>query len=414
MSTGREKPTSILPDTHLFRDDIPQGVLGVLTRLDEAGHAAYLVGGCVRDRLRECEVEDFDVTTAARPAEILALFPRAIPIGLRHGTVMQPTPDGPVDITSFRSGSDLESDLAHRDFTINAIAWDPLRETLIDPFDGRSDLAGRRLRSVGRAEDRFREDPVRALRAARLVAALDLEPDRELPVAMAGARSGLQRAARERVRSEIERLLSAPRAERGLALLRESGIEADLAPGTADDAVAVVAALAPELLLRLAGWLRGTNATRILAKLRFPKRTTAKVAHLLRNHPIDAGVNPKRDAVVRKLIRRAHVEHLPWLCALRRAELTIRGEGAAREIATLAQVELAIERVQRAGELALHRFDLAVDGADVMEAIGTGPGRHVGQALRYLTERVIEDPSANTTETLRRLLADWQANNLDH
>jgi tRNA nucleotidyltransferase (CCA-adding enzyme) len=94
--------------------------------------------------------------------------------------------------------------------------------------------------------------------------------------------------------------------------------------------------------------------------------------------------------------------------------LTIRDEGAAREIATLAQVELAIERVQRAGELALHRFDLAVDGADVMEAIGTGPGRHVGQALRYLTERVIEDPSANTTETLRRLLADWQANNLDH
>lgn len=408
MYTGDVKPAPVQAFSDLFRD-IPAGVSAVLAQLAEAGHAAFLVGGCVRDRLRAEAVADYDITTAAGPKEILALFPRAIPIGLRHGTVMQPTPDGAVDVTSFRCGNDIETDLAHRDFTINAMAYDPRHKTLVDPFGGQRDLADRRLRAVGRPEDRFREDPVRALRAARLVASLDLEPDPELSVAMAGARFELQRTARERLRHEIEQLMRAPRAHRGLALLRDTGIEADLAPGTRSDAIEVVGALPPELTLRLAGWLRETHAERILSKLRFPRRTTASVAHLLRHHPIGSNLNPKRDVAVRKLIKRVHEEDIVALCALRRAELTVRGDDAIADVEALSRIEAAIQRVVQAGALALHRFDLAIDGSDVMDVLGCGPGRRVGQALRYLTDRVIEDPDVNTPGNLRALLKAWEA-----
>src|SRR5215475_5013053 len=107
---------------------IPPAVRALLDALHRAGHPSYLVGGCVRDLLRGREVADFDVATPASPEELLAIFPRSIPIGLRHGTVMVPTPAGSVDATSFRGGPKLEEDLAHRDFTINAIAYDPREE----------------------------------------------------------------------------------------------------------------------------------------------------------------------------------------------------------------------------------------------------------------------------------------------
>nr|NIU21827.1 tRNA nucleotidyltransferase [Actinomycetota bacterium]NIU70225.1 tRNA nucleotidyltransferase [Actinomycetota bacterium]NIW32111.1 tRNA nucleotidyltransferase [Actinomycetota bacterium]NIX24343.1 tRNA nucleotidyltransferase [Actinomycetota bacterium] len=102
----------------LDADRIPGPVRAVLARLREAGHAAHLVGGCVRDLSRGRTSHDFDVTTPAPPDAVLALFPRAVPTGLRHGTVMVPTSSGPVDVTRYRRGPKLEDDLACRDFTI--------------------------------------------------------------------------------------------------------------------------------------------------------------------------------------------------------------------------------------------------------------------------------------------------------
>ena len=115
---------------HAARDSIafeavPPAVLSLVRRLGDAGHEAVLVGGGVRDLLRGVAVSDFDVATAASPEAVLALFPRAVPIGLAHGTVMVPTAAGPVDVTSYRAGPSLRDDLAHRDFTLNALAWSP-------------------------------------------------------------------------------------------------------------------------------------------------------------------------------------------------------------------------------------------------------------------------------------------------
>jgi tRNA nucleotidyltransferase (CCA-adding enzyme) len=400
-------------------------VSALAARLRAAGHEVFLVGGCVRDALRGEPVRDFDLATSAAAEAVLALFPRAVPTGLRHGTVTIPTEAGPVDVTTYRAGPSLETDLAHRDFSVNAMAVDPRTGALIDPWDGRSDLAAGRLRAVGSAAERLAEDPLRALRAARLVAMLGLAPDPALEAALPAAREALGSVARERIRAELEALLCGAQAGDGLALLARSGIAQHLAPGLRADAPPVVAALPGDLGLRLAAWLRGTRAQSILAALRFPRRLAQHVVLLLRLHPVEAVVEPESDISVRRLLQRAGEENVVALIALRRAELAAddaadggRGDAASREVrdttaaaarARLDALEAALARVRAAGTLALHRFDLALDGEAVMQALGCGPGRIVGAALRFLTERVLEDPACNTPERLQALLAGWKA-----
>lgn len=387
---------------------VPDSVRAIAEALTAADHEAFLVGGCIRDQLLGRRVYDFDLATSADPAQMLELLPSAVPIGLRHGTVMVPTSDGPVDVTRFRAGGGIEADLAHRDFTINAMAYEFANQRLLDPLGGLGDLQHGRLRAVGSASDRFREDPLRGLRAARLIATLDLELDPEVESALAISREGLRAVARERIRAEFERLLLGPHAERGLALLVRSGVANDLFGELCPDAVAVVAALPLHLELRLAGWLRGTNAERVLARLRFPRRTAQHVGHLLAHHPIGAGLNPKRDAAIRRLIRQVGIADVALLETLRSAEIDVAGgPEAVAEHAKLAALAVAVERVQQAGALALQRFDLALDGREVMQILGCGPGRTIGLALRYLTEAVIDQPNRNTKTELRRLLEAW-------
>ncbi len=395
----------------LVLEGVPDAVGWVVETLAAAGHAGFLVGGCVRDLLRGQPPDDFDLATSAQPEQLLDLFPRAVPIGIRHGTVMVPTESGPVDVTAFRGGATIEDDLAHRDFTLNAMAYEPRQQRLIDPFEGRSDLAKRRLRAVRDAGARFAEDPLRALRAARLQATLDLEVDPEIEQAMAEAIEALRKVARERVRHELAATLLAPGAARGLELLRRTGIERDLAPGVAADAPAVVGALPPDLELRLAGWLRGARAAWILRRLRFSHRIVKRVERLLRWHPVELGVEPSRDASVRQHLRRVGEHNASALLALRRAELLhvgpARSPQAAVELERVSELEAAFERVRRAGRLALQRQDLAIDGERVMRILGCEPGPIVGRALRHLTDRVIEDPSCNTPEALHTLLEAW-------
>jgi tRNA nucleotidyltransferase/poly(A) polymerase len=325
---------------------------------------------------------------------------------------MVPTAAGPVDVTTYRAGPSLAADLSHRDFTVNAMALDPATGRLVDPWDGRGDLVARRLRAVGRAEERLAEDPLRSLRAARMVASLGLAPEASLEVALAAARDGLASVARERIRAELEALLQGPFVRDGLALAARTGILQRVAPGVYADAPEVVGALPHDLPVRLAAWLRGTRVTSILANLRFPRRLTQRVSLLLRLHPVEGGVDPRSDASVRRLLQRAGEENVRALVALRHAELsagaaaTAPDADAARE--RLGAVEAGLARVQAAGALALHRLDLALDGRAVMEALGCRPGHAVGAALRFLTERVLEDPRRNTPEGLRALLAGWE------
>jgi tRNA nucleotidyltransferase (CCA-adding enzyme) len=393
---------------------LPAPARGVLETLASHGHRAALVGPCVRALLSGAVVGDFQIASSAPPEQVLAVFPRAIPIAPRYATVMIPTPAGPIDVTRFRGGTELEDDLARRDFTIHAVAYDPIAEggpSLVDPQGGLRDLEAGRLRAVGSARTRLEEDPLRALRAARLVAELLVKADPELEDAMARVRPAMQSLAAPRIRQEISLLLLAPRAGAGLELLRRTGIEAAIAPGILTGAARVVDRLPPELPLRLAGWLRGTRAAKILTRLRFSPPLVRDVDCVLALHPLDGHLTPARDPELRRLLRRAGNTNLDRLLALREAELdtgTVHHDQAREVRARLSLLREGLDRLRSAGEEALVRTRLALGGREVMETLEIGPGPAVGRALRYLTERVGEDPGCNTEDELRELLRAWR------
>jgi tRNA nucleotidyltransferase/poly(A) polymerase len=382
---------------------VPPAVAELCAALRARGHEAVLVGGCVRDALLGRPVRDWDVATSASVAQLLALLPRAVPIGAsaRHGTALVPTAAGPVDVTTFR-GPDLASDLARRDFTANAMAWADDAQRLIDPHGGRDDLAAKRLRAVGRAADRFAEDPVRALRAARLAAELGLLPDAEIEAAMRASATSLAAVAPERVRAELVRTLVGPHAAEALELLRRTGVEALLAPGVRADAAAVVGGLPANLALRLAGWLRGAARGRVLARLRFGRNVARRVDRLLALHPLDAGWDGSEAGVRRVRQRAGDAETLAELLALRDAECAAAGDGWSTARIAALRAALAASPTPLFGP-----GDLALRGDEVMAALGCGPSPRVGRALRHLVACVVAEPAANTPERLRALLAQW-------
>src|SRR5713226_10778189 len=167
--------------------DIPLAVLDVLSGLQQGGFEASLVGGCVRDLLLGKTPTDFDVATSALPQDVQRLFSKVIPTGVLHGTVTVLVRGTSIEVTTYRSegqyldgrrpasvtfGTSLVEDLSRRDFTINAMAFDPVQRKFQDPFGGSADLASKRIKCVGEPQARFSEDGLRPLRAVRLAAVL--------------------------------------------------------------------------------------------------------------------------------------------------------------------------------------------------------------------------------------------------
>ncbi len=392
---------------------LPADLQPILRTLASDGHHCALVGPCVRALLAGLVVRDFQAATSAPAERVLGLFPHAVPIAPGYATIMVPTHAGPLDVARYRGGERLDDDLARRDFTIDAIAYDPNADggpRLIDPQGGLLDLEAGRLRTVGPARRSMEEDPLRALRAVRLVAELSFRTSSELEDAMPRARTALPFLAARRVRREITRLLLAPRPGIALELLRRTGIEATLAPAVLADAGPLVDRLPSELTLRLAGWLRGARAARILSRLRFSAPLVRDVETLLALHPVDGHLPRGKDLPLRRLIRRAGDVNMARLFALREAELDaqiVRGDEAQAVRSRLSELRGQMDRVQSAGQEALQRTHLALDGRDAMEILGAGPGPRVGRALHHLAECVRRNPECNTEDTLRELLRAW-------
>lgn len=200
---------------------LPNYVENICKALENAGYAAYAVGGCVRDLLRNKKPHDFDIATSAKPAEIKKLFSHTVDTGIRHGTVTVILPEGIAEVTTFRRDGiytdsrhpdsvsfvkSVEDDLSRRDFTVNAIAYSPLRG-ICDPFDGYGDIERRILRTVGRAELRFKEDALRILRLYRFAAQLSFsieENTQDTALKFANTVSGVSK---ERIYAETEKIL---------------------------------------------------------------------------------------------------------------------------------------------------------------------------------------------------------------
>ncbi|MEZ4704057.1 MAG: hypothetical protein R3A11_02485 [Bdellovibrionota bacterium] len=236
-----------------FRRDIPKGLVAFANELLHHGHQVFVVGGACRDLVRERVPKDWDLATSATPDQMMKLFPRSIPTGLAFGTVTVPLECGGVEVTTFRkeSGSkdhrhhqemvfklSIEEDLKRRDFTFNAMAIDPITGHLMDPHQGRQDLKRRRLKTVGDAHLRFKEDALRMLRAARFISQVSLqEVDSSCTKAAKRCKRLIQSLPMERIREEFRKLLWGEDIKAGLLWLEETGLWAALSNTSIRDEV---------------------------------------------------------------------------------------------------------------------------------------------------------------------------------
>jgi tRNA nucleotidyltransferase (CCA-adding enzyme) len=422
----------------LARATFPAPILEVLRRLASAGHRSYLVGGAVRDLLlhRARQASDFDVATPATPQEVIALFPKVIPTGIAHGTVTVLLRGEKIEVTTFRGEGayvdgrrpesvtfhrDLEADLARRDFTMNAMAYDPLEGHFADPFGGQADMARRRVRAVGDPAARFAEDGLRALRAARFVAQLDYGLDTATRRAIPGALDVARKVSVERIAEELSKLVVAPHAARGVLLLGRTGLLSVALPAVAahpkrarDHLVRVLSATHPEPTRRFAALLHGVTfeqAEALLLGLRLPRRLVDEVTALLRAHSCLAGGEattwPRDPRESRRWLAGVGAGRAEALLDL--AEAEVKALPAARRERLAAELKDLKARVTEvlAASPPLTLAQLALDGRAVMTLLGAGPGPHVGEALRHLLDRVLDDPAENTRERLEALLRRW-------
>ena len=409
----------------LAQASFPKEILEVLRTLKGAGHQAYLVGGLVRDRLRGKPGGDYDVATSARAEQVQKLFRKVIPTGIQHGTVTVLTRSDKVEVTTFRGEGayadgrrpdsvvfldEVAEDLARRDFTINAMAYDPLDREFVDPFGGARDLEAKLVRCVGKARDRFAEDGLRPLRAVRFASVLGFEVDPETLAAIPATLSTFRKIAFERVREELSKMLLGPQPSRGVRLLRETGLLEAILPeaagGDFERALARLDACPSRLEVRHAALLFGLpfeKAQAAMERLRHPRAvidTTAALvrqqAFALQSYPDEASLRRALCAVGRPLV--------DDVLALGAAEAKASGEvrlvDLARQAAEATRRALAARPPLTVGELAL-------DGKAVMAILGAGQGPRVGQALRFLLDRVLQDPSLNQSGALERLLREW-------
>jgi tRNA nucleotidyltransferase (CCA-adding enzyme) len=447
---------------------IPDDVLAVCRRLRQAGFEAYLVGGSVRDLLLGRSSGDFDVATSARPEEILRVFGSrfSVPTGLQHGTVTVLAGATPrhVEVTTFRGegvyldgrhpsvvtfGATLAEDLSRRDFTMNAIAYEPQAGAIIDLHQGQQDIARRVVRTVGDAVQRFSEDGLRPMRAVRQATQLGFEVDAATLAAIPATLEVFRKVSAERVRDELFKLLRAPVPSRGIELMRQTGLLAEILPELLaavgcrqnrfhkDDvyqhSLAALDAVRPEPILRLAALLHDVGKPRtqtpqadapgefgffkhesvgaemaeaIAGRLRLSGAETELLVALVAHHMFF--YTPAwTDGTVRRFVNRVHAERIPPLFSLREADIVSRGRGEDPECETR-ELRARIARVA-AEDAVLRVKNLAVSGADVMRVLGVGPGPQVGQVLNRLLERVLDDPALNQKETLERLIPEVAA-----
>ena len=369
----------------------PKYVLNILCALDSAGHRAVLAGGCVRDSLLGRRPSDWDIASSASPEEVLALFPRCVPTGIKHGTVTVLSGGGSVEVTAFRAeggysdhrrpdsvsfGCPLEADLARRDLTVNAMAMDAAGE-ITDPFGGRDDLRRRLLRCVGEPERRFDEDALRMLRTVRFSAQLgfDIEPRTlEAIRALAHLASGLSA---ERVRDELLKTLRSPAPGLVWQLVVLGLLGACLAPGVASaprealDVLPIYARLAHFCRgLELGGYIMSTD--RFLAALRFDGETLRRTASA-----VEVLKSGSRD----------------W-------KRLLRGHGEAAVLAAHPK-NRALRAVLRSGEC-WELSSLAIGGRELAALGYSGP--ELGRELRRLLDHVIDCPADNRADILCKLI----------
>ena len=439
---------------------LPEYVENVLGRLTRAGYRAYAVGGCVRDSLLNREPNDWDICTSALPEETQALFAeeRTIPTGIKHGTVTLLVGGNPLEITTFRTEDeysdfrhpdevrfvrDIREDLARRDFTVNAMAYNPI-DGLVDDFGGQKDLENGIIRCVGAPEIRFTEDALRVLRALRFAARYGFSIEEKTAQAMRNCKALLQNISVERIFSEIKGILAGKYAAEMLrqfpdvffSVLPELepmfGFEQNKPSRHLHDVwlhtVYALEASDPDIIVRLAVLLHdcgkpqtysidpetgygrfyghpkagGALADAMLRRLKCDNATREAVVILIENHEMLSGHSK---TALRRLLSKIGKENMLRLMKVRRADAASHTENTRRELLVMADEDERIlqELLDSEGQLTVK--DLAVNGRD-LQSVGFVPGRAIGEELDVLLNQVIDGRLPNDRTALLKFSAE--------
>ena len=428
---------------------LPETIVKIINALEQAGFAAYVVGGCVRDACLGLTPQDYDLCTSALPEQTEAVFrdKKLVLAGKKHGTVGVVTDSGVVEITTFRTeGSyrdnrhpdwvkfvtDVESDLARRDFTVNAMAYSPSRG-YADPFGGREDLQKGILRAVGDPQQRFREDSLRILRGVRFAVRYGLKVDPATESAMFAQAQLMDNLARERVFEELCKLLplvTAGDLQRFAPIL--ASVIPELKPMIGFDqrsphhaydlythTAGVVAGVPGDLALRWAALLHDIGkvptftvdeagrghfydhaakgaemADAVLRRLKAPNALREQVVLLIEKHML--WLQPEKRQL-RRQIGRLGLETVYQLLSLQHADNTNKGTAKSEQSEQYVRILQVLEEI-RTEDSCLGLKDLAVNGNDLME-IGYS-GRTIGIMLNWLLDQVMEETLPNEREVL--------------
>ena len=366
---------------------IPEKIKFVLRTLTQNGYEAYIVGGCVRDSLLEIIPSDYDVTTSAKPQEIIGLFDKTVPTGIKHGTVTVIIENEPIEVTTFRTEgeykdsrhpqnvkfvTDLSEDLSRRDFTVNAMAYNETAG-LVDLFGGLGDLENKILRAVGDSDKRFSEDALRILRLFRFASQLEFTPEEKTLNSALKLQKGLKNISKERIFSEIVKTVNGKNPKAILPLINSGGLEflgITETPEftTLDD---------PDLRLFVFLNTSCENPIEVLKTLKAPNRQIDFANKLLKLQAIK--INTKED-----------IKNALFLTDYNAVNLFLQLQEDEDKLKLLAEIIKNKEPY-----LISH---LAIDGEDLRK-LGF-EGKEIGEILERLRQTVVCDPQKNRKEIL--------------
>jgi poly(A) polymerase/tRNA nucleotidyltransferase (CCA-adding enzyme) len=441
-------------------DDDRTSIQTVVDTFRRRGFECYLVGGSVRDLILDHGIYDFDFATNAHPGDVMKMFRRVIPTGIKHGTVSVLLNDRIFEITTYRSdgkyidgrrpesvffSDSLEEDVRRRDFTINGLAYDVERGEVLDYVDGLADLQQGIIRTIGDPIERFSEDGLRTYRACRFAARLNFTIEENTFNAISGTLDVAKLVSVERIRDEFNKLLEAERPSVGIEYFRRSGLLDLFLPELAQcygvdqnrfhvfdvyyhSLYSCDAAPAKNLVIRLAALLHdiGKDPTRrevtdgestfynhevigarmvrrIMKRLRYSNEDSARVNNLILNHMFHY-TEDWSDGAVRRFMRKVGLENIDDLVELRMADR--RGNGSRDGLpAPILRLRDRMNKVIE-DENAITVKDLNINGHDLMQGFHLKPGPVIGRILNELLEKVLDDPAINEHDALMSLSRD--------
>ena len=439
--------------------ELPKEVKNILNALEKAGFEGFIVGGCVRDLLMGRKPKDWDVTTNAKPEKIQKIFPENVyentfgTVGVKTGS--EDPVVSIVEITPYRIegkytdkrhpdeirfAETLKDDLSRRDFTINSLAMNEKGE-IVDLFGGQKDIKNCLVRTVGKPEERFSEDALRLLRAARFASSLNFELESETKKAVKEKSEWLRAISKERIRDEFIRIIESDNAYEGVLLLEENGLLKYIVPELREGidvgqnlhhiytvwehntrALKYAAEKKYSLTVRLGALFHdigkprtkmgdgkystfyghdvvgGRMTAEIMERLKFPKELAEKIIKLVRYHLFYYNVGEVTESSVRRLLVNVGHENMEDLIKVREADRI--GSGRPKAVPyKLRHMKYIIDKVSHDP---ISAKMLKVNGEDVMKELKIKPGPKVGLILNYLLAEVIDDPAKNKKEDLKK------------